>query len=557
MNPLKQFIAIWIFCLAIGAISAAAQTSAFTYQGKLTDTSAAANGNYDFVFKLFDADQGGTQIGSGAACNGAASGGADAVCDNVPVTGGIFTVNLDFGVSAFTGGGLRFLEISVRPGANTGAYTTLAPRQQVTSAPFSVKTLNAASADALSAACVLCVTDAQIQTIDGGKVTGTVASATTAANVSGIVPIANGGTGSATKNFVDLSTNQTVGGDKNFTGILSGSGSGLTNLSGANLQNGSVSSAKIADGAITENKLSSVQRQLLADARDSSFVGLLRWDLLKTQTFSLASAPNGIAFDGENMWTANSNGTVSKIRASDGEVLDNFKISGSSCKYLAFDGANIWITANNEMFIIRAADGEVQFILSINNPQGIAFDGTNMWIAFGNNRIRKINISLKSSEDFDVGQNPVQVAFDGANVWVTSSTSNFVTKLRASDGANLGSFNISGASFGIAFDGVNIWVTPFGGNRIKRLRASDGFLLSDILVGSVGNTLRGIVFDGANLWATNFSTNSIVKLRAADGTNLGSFPTGNAPVGAAFDGSRIWVTNSGDNSVAKMPSFPR
>jgi hypothetical protein len=35
--------------------------------------------------------------------------------------------------------------------------------------------------------------------------------------VTGILPVANGGTGSATQNFVDLTTNQTVGGAKTFT----------------------------------------------------------------------------------------------------------------------------------------------------------------------------------------------------------------------------------------------------------------------------------------------------------------------------------------------------
>src|SRR5215510_2774439 len=32
----------------------AAQTTAFTYQGKLTDSGNPANGNYDMQFKLFD-----------------------------------------------------------------------------------------------------------------------------------------------------------------------------------------------------------------------------------------------------------------------------------------------------------------------------------------------------------------------------------------------------------------------------------------------------------------------------------------------------------------------
>jgi hypothetical protein len=53
-----------------------------------------------------------------------------------------------------------------------------------------------------------------------GSVTGN------AANVTGIVAVANGGTGSATQNFVDLSTNQTIGGVKTFTSPIAGSVTG-------------------------------------------------------------------------------------------------------------------------------------------------------------------------------------------------------------------------------------------------------------------------------------------------------------------------------------------
>jgi hypothetical protein len=45
--------------------------------------------------------------------------------------------------------------------------------------------------------------------------------------VTGILPIANGGTGSATQNFVDLSTTQTVGGAKTFSSVVTLGTSGL------------------------------------------------------------------------------------------------------------------------------------------------------------------------------------------------------------------------------------------------------------------------------------------------------------------------------------------
>ena len=43
---------------------------------------------------------------------------------------------------------------------------------------------------------------------------------TNGTGVTGILPVANGGTGADTQNFVDLTTDQTVGGNKNFTGNI-------------------------------------------------------------------------------------------------------------------------------------------------------------------------------------------------------------------------------------------------------------------------------------------------------------------------------------------------
>ena len=123
----------------------------------------------------------------------------------VSVTNGTFTVSLNFGAAAFPGAN-RFLEISVRHNSSE-SFVPLSPRQQLTSNPYAIRSANAGAAETLSSTCVLCVTNAQIQSVDGNK-------------VSGIVAIANGGTGSSTKNFVDLSTNQTVGGNKTMTGAL-------------------------------------------------------------------------------------------------------------------------------------------------------------------------------------------------------------------------------------------------------------------------------------------------------------------------------------------------
>jgi len=96
--------------------------TAFTYQGRLLDGGSPANGEYDFQFALYDAASGGTQVGS------------IVTVEDVTVTDGYFTVELDFG-DVFDGTAL-WLEVGVRPGGSTGAYTTLSPRQPLTAAPY-------------------------------------------------------------------------------------------------------------------------------------------------------------------------------------------------------------------------------------------------------------------------------------------------------------------------------------------------------------------------------------------------------------------------------------
>ncbi len=49
-----KFISGFIFLIFIFAAAASAQTTAFTYQGKLTDGGMPANGTYEFLFKIYD-----------------------------------------------------------------------------------------------------------------------------------------------------------------------------------------------------------------------------------------------------------------------------------------------------------------------------------------------------------------------------------------------------------------------------------------------------------------------------------------------------------------------
>ena len=136
MHPLRFGTPRALFALIVvlfSALALTAQTSTFTFQGRLTDASMPASGTYQMQFALYDAPTAGTQIGT--------------TIDNVAVavSNGVFTVQLDYGAAAFSGAE-RYLEISVRR-ASGDSYTVLNPRQRVTSSPHALRAASAGTAD--------------------------------------------------------------------------------------------------------------------------------------------------------------------------------------------------------------------------------------------------------------------------------------------------------------------------------------------------------------------------------------------------------------------------
>lgn len=105
------------------AVSAAV-ASQVTYQGRLLDGEAPANGVYDFRFTLWDDDDAGAQVGGAI------------LKDDVSVSDGLLAVTLDVTHSDFDGQAL-WLKIEVKADAEV-AYTALDPRQPLTPVPYAL-----------------------------------------------------------------------------------------------------------------------------------------------------------------------------------------------------------------------------------------------------------------------------------------------------------------------------------------------------------------------------------------------------------------------------------
>ena len=125
MKILKTIAPLWFLALAILTCvnHAAAQGTAFTYQGRLDNGTNPANGSYDLTFALYNASSGGSQTGS-TITNLA-----------VGVTNGLFLVTNDFGV--VYNGTAYWLQIGVRTNGGS-SFSPLSPRQELTPTPYAI-----------------------------------------------------------------------------------------------------------------------------------------------------------------------------------------------------------------------------------------------------------------------------------------------------------------------------------------------------------------------------------------------------------------------------------
>ena len=234
-------ILIGLACLA-GVSLAHAQSTAFTYQGRLNDGAGAATGSYDLTFALFDAANSGVQQG------------LILTNSSTAVTNGLFTVSLDFG-NQFPGAN-RWLEIGVRTNGN-GLFATLSPRQPLASTPYAIQAAraNAVAAANITGSMALAQLPAGVVT-NGGAISGTFTG-----NGAGITGLNPGNLGAGTAG-INISGNAatatsaisagTAGTAGSFSGLLGGD---VTGTQGAT-QVGSVggeTAANVASGARAAN----------------------------------------------------------------------------------------------------------------------------------------------------------------------------------------------------------------------------------------------------------------------------------------------------------------
>jgi hypothetical protein len=104
----------------------------FTYQGQLRNAGQLVNGPVDLKISMWDADTGGSQVGSTNTFNA------------MQLNDGRFACGLNFGDVAFDGSN-RWIEVEFRNPSGSGQYQTLSPRDKITATPYALHALNGGS----------------------------------------------------------------------------------------------------------------------------------------------------------------------------------------------------------------------------------------------------------------------------------------------------------------------------------------------------------------------------------------------------------------------------
>ena len=252
-------------------------------------------------------------------------------------------------------------------------------------------------------------------------------------------------------------------------------------------------------------------------------------------------------------------------------VPTTFPMLANGSSPIAFDGENIWVASTDGHLAEFSTDGNRLYgpvALPANTyPVGMAFDGANIWITdYNNNRVHKINVVSHVLNTYPVGHNPYFIAFDGACIWVTNNGDNTVAAYKASTGAPCkGPYNTRGTSpTGVAFDGKCIWVANTDTNSVAIFDA--GSIGGTCPLNGVTTTVPvsqpfGLAYDGYNMWvsyrgASGSGPGGVVKLVGTSGAysaTYGGCATSSGTGTIVFDGAYVWEAG-GSSGICKYKS---
>jgi hypothetical protein len=303
----------------------------FTYQGTLSNAGLPAEGLYDFEFRLYDALSDGNQIGP------------TQTLPNVVVQNGIFTVQLDFGSTAFTGA-QRFLDTRVAPDGN--ALSILSPRLQILAQPYALYSRESGTSPLFSP------TTGDLVFSNG-----------TSSNLSGLrLGSLFTTTGNAALQVTSTNGTVSIGDTTTFSKFKVRGSTGVTRLIEAADTNNNVALVVNEDRRVGINNVGSNSDRLVVKADASDGTVFTAVDEANNVIFQVDTDGDVEVFDS----SPNNRGLLWEVSATTGNVRypGNFIIAGSSGNTGVGNNA-----FNNVQLNVRSTNDDA-FVLNVEDPSG-------------------------------------------------------------------------------------------------------------------------------------------------------------------------------------------
>ena len=276
----------------------------------------------------------------------------------------------------------------------------------------------------------------------------------------------------------------------------------------------------------------------------------------------VGGGPSLVKSDGLDLWVANSiSGTVSRIRASDGTLLQTWTGATGAFGVLCAAG-KVFVTGMTSPGSLYQIDptqpvGAVTTLSSAlgDEPLGISYDGQRIWTANFSGSVSIVTLNPVAVTNVSTGFNSLAgVVYDGTNIWVTDQGDNMLKKLD-STGSVVLPISVGTAPLFLAFDGTNLWVPNHSSNTVTVVRAAGDFV-GAVLTTATGNGMSGpdsVAFDGERILVTNEISSTVSLWKATDFSPIGSVSTGasTSPYGACSDGLNFWITLRGPLKLAR------
>ena len=271
--------------------------------------------------------------------------------------------------------------------------------------------------------------------------------------------------------------------------------------------------------------------------------------------------------DGSDIWVPSLSGAVSRIRASDGRLLETWTVSGGNAALCAM-GRVFVATFDSKLFMIDPSQPPGAATLLTSNlgkgPQSLAFDGNRIWTAnpvgecacdpYPPGSISIVTPGSWSVQTVTYGtQYPFGIVFDGINIWVTDVAGGALLRLDSS-GAIAQTITTGSAPRFPVFDGANIWVPNYGSSSVTLVRASTGQVITTLTGNGIG-TAVAVAFDGERVLISS-DDGGVSVWNAQDLSPIGSFST--QPLGgvaAVSDGINFWLTLSDFSSSGALARY--